>query len=403
MVDILNMKEEDKTMKERVLGLIENLERELIELSEKIYENPELGYEEFFSSKAHMEILKKYGFDVEENYMDMETGFKAVYDSKKEGPTVAYLIEYDALPGIGHGCGHNILGTTSTGAAIVLKMILDEVGGKVIAFGTPAEETSGAKVTYVNNGAFDDVDFAMMAHPNFSFNRSGKSLALEAIEFEFTGKTSHAASSPEKGINALDACINTFNTINALRQQIRSDARVHGVITDGGEAANIIPEKAVAQFYVRAQTKTYLDELVERVKNCARGSALAAGATLSIRNYENSYDNMVTNKIMDNLFVDKLVEFGVERDKIEDPREGYGSLDAGNVSHVCPTIHPYFDITNDRSIAAHTRDFASCTLTPYAYESMKKTIGALVLTAVDVMKDKDLLSSIKDEFNNTEK
>jgi len=390
-------------MKNRVLGLIENIESELIELSEKIFENPELGYEERVATKLHIDLLKKYGFEVEENYMDMETGFKAVYDSKKAGPTVAYLIEYDALPGIGHGCGHNILGTTSTGAAIVLKQILDEIGGKVVAFGTPAEETSGAKVVYVNNGAFDDIDFAMMAHPNFSFNRSGKSLALEAIEFEFTGKTAHAASSPEKGINALDACINTFNTINALRQQVRQDARIHGVITNGGEAANIIPEKAVAQFYVRAQTKTYLDELVERVKNCARGSALAAGVTLEMRNYENSYDNMVTNKTMDNLFVEKLIQLGVPEDKIYDPREGYGSLDAGNVSHVCPTIHPYFDITNDKNIAAHTREFANSTLTQFAYESMKTTIGALVLTAVDIIKDSSLLDSIKEEFNNTEK
>ncbi len=390
-------------MKDKIIELTQNLEQELKELSIKIYENPELGYQEHKSSKLHIDLLKKYGFEVEENYMNIETGFRAEYDSKKEGPTVAFLVEYDALPGIGHGCGHNILGATSTGASIVLKQVIDEIGGKVVAFGTPAEETSGAKVVFVDEGAFDDVDFAMMAHPNYAYNRSGKSLALEPIEFEFTGKTSHAAAAPEKGINALDAVINTFNAINALRQQTKSDARIHGVITNGGDAANIIPDKAVAQFYVRAKTKTYLDELVEKVKNCAKGAALGAGVEIKISNYELSYDNLVTNHTMDNLFVEKLVELGIPKEDIKDPREGYGSVDAGNVSHVCPTIHPYFDITNDENIAPHTREFASCTLTGYAYANMKITIGALVLTAAEILKNKELMEKIKEEFEKAEK
>jgi len=390
-------------MKDKIMELTEKLEKELVELSEKIYENPELGHREHKSAKLHIDLLKRYGFQVEENYMDIETGFRAEYDSKKEGPTVAFLVEYDALPGIGHGCGHNILGATSTGASIVLKGFIDEIGGKIVAFGTPAEETSGAKVVFVDEGAFDDIDFSMMAHPNFAYNRSGKSLALKPLEFEFTGKTSHAAAAPEKGINALDAAINTFNNINALRQQVRSDARIHGVITNGGDAANIIPDKAVAQFYVRAQTKTYLDELVERVKNCAKGAALGAGVELKISNYELSYDNLVTNHTMDNIFVEKLIELGIPKEDIKDPREGYGSLDAGNVSQVCPTIHPYFDITNDENIAPHTREFASCTLTDFAYENMKITIGALVLTAVEILKDKELMKKIKEEFEKAEK
>jgi len=390
-------------MKDRIIELTEKLEKELVEVNEKIYENPELGHQEHKSAKLHIDLLKKYGFQVEESYMDIETGFRAEYDSKKEGPRVAFLIEYDALPGIGHGCGHNILGAVSSGASIVLKQVIDEIGGKVVAFGTPAEETNGTKVVFVDKGAFDDVDFAMIAHPNFTYNRSGKSLALEALEFEFTGKTSHAAAAPEKGINALDAAINTFNSINALRQQTRSDARIHGIIPQGGEAANIIPERAVAQFYVRAQTKSYLDGLVERVKNCAKGAALGAGAELKISNYELSYHNLVTNHTMDNLFVEKIVELGIPKEEIKDPREGNGSSDAGNVSHVCPTIHPYFDITNDENIAPHTREFASCTLTEYAYKNMKITIEALVLTSVEIIKDRKLMKKIKKEFEKAEK
>ncbi|NLK64851.1 MAG: M20 family metallopeptidase, partial [Tissierellia bacterium] len=208
-------------MKAKVMEFIDSITPELNELSLEIYNNPELGYEEYKACKLHTDILKKYGFDVEENFSGVETGFKAVYKSEKEGLTVAYLAEYDALPGIGHGCGHNLLGTVSTGAGIVLKQILDEIGGRVIVFGTPAEETSGAKVTYVENHEFDDVDIALMAHPASQYANSGSSLALEPVQFEFFGKTAHAASAPEKGVNALDAAIQTFNSVNALREHMR--------------------------------------------------------------------------------------------------------------------------------------------------------------------------------------
>jgi amidohydrolase len=205
-------------MKDKVIKLIEELAPELNELSLEIYNNPELGYQEYKACRLHTDILKKYGFDVETNFSGVETGFKAVYKGKKEGLTIAYLAEYDALPGIGHGCGHNLLGAVSTGAGIVLKQILDEIRGTVIVFGTPAEETSGAKVTYVENNEFDGVDIALMAHPASQYAKSGSSLALEPVQFEFFGKSAHAASAPEKGINALDAAIQTFNSKQYLRQ-----------------------------------------------------------------------------------------------------------------------------------------------------------------------------------------
>src|SRR5690554_1000203 len=249
-------------MKDRVLDLINNLSFELNELSLEIYKNPELGYEEHNACKLHSDLLVKYGFNVQNNFSGVETGFKAEYKSNKPGITVAYMAEYDALPGVGHGCGHNLLGTVSTGAGIVLKQIIDEIGETVIVFGTPAEETSGAKVTYVENNEFDGVDIAMMAHPGSDYTKSGTSLALEPIQFEFFGKTAHAAAAPEKGINALDAAIQTFNSVNALREHMRSDSRVHGVIIEGGKAANVVPEYAKVQYYVRSTTKTYNLELL---------------------------------------------------------------------------------------------------------------------------------------------
>ncbi len=388
-------------MKNKVLKFIDEITPELNEMSLEIYKNPELGYQEFKACKIHTDLLKKYGFDVEENFSGVETGFKAVYKGKKEGLTVAYMAEYDALPGIGHGCGHNLLGTVSTGAGIVLKEIIDEIGGTVIVFGTPAEETSGAKVTFVENNEFDGVDIALMAHPGSSYTKSGASLALEPIEFEFFGKTSHAAAAPEKGINALDGAIQTFNSVNALREHMRSDSRVHGVIIEGGKAANIVPDYAKVQYYVRSTTKTYNTELLEKVKNCARGAALATGTELKITKFEFNYDNMVTNETLSKVFNDTIYEIaGVV---MNEPSKSTGSIDAGQVSQVCPTIHPYFDVTNDPTIAGHTRELADATLKDYAKEQMKNTIAALVLTAAKVIQDPKLYQEIKHEFDNTEK
>ncbi len=388
-------------MKDKVIELINALTPELNELSLEIYKNPELGYEEFKACKLHTDLLKKYGFNIQTNFSGVETGFKAEYKSNKPGLTVAYMAEYDALPEIGHGCGHNLLGTVSTGAGIILKQIIDEIGGTVIVFGTPAEETSGAKVTYVENHEFDNVDIAMMAHPGSEYTRSGSSLALEPVQFEFYGKTAHAAASPEKGVNALDAAIQTFNSINALREHIKSDSRVHGVIMDGGRAANIVPDYAKCQFYVRSTSKTYNLELLEKIKNCARGAALATGTELKISKYEFSYDNMVTNETLSDVFGEKIYE--VAGIKMSEPPKSSGSIDAGQVSQVCPAIHPYFDITNDKNIAGHTREMASCTLTDYAKRQMKNTIAALVLTATEVMQNPKLYEKIKYEFDHTEK
>lgn len=381
----------------RINEITNRVFEDLKELNEFIYHNPELGYEEFKSSKAHIDLLKKNGFSVEEEYLGIKTAFKAYYNGKRPGPTIAYLSEYDALPGIGHGCGHNLLGTTSTGAGIVLRHLIDEIGGTVVVFGTPAEETSGAKVIMVEKNAFDDIDVAMLAHPAAAYYKSGTSLALEPIQFTFKGKAAHAASDPDKGINALDAVIMTFNSINALREHILPSARIHGVIVEGGKAANIVPDLAIAQFYVRATTKAYLQELSEKVKNCAKGAALATGTTLEISNYELTYDDLVTNETLSEVYNKSLEVQGIK--DYDKTRDSFGSLDMGNVSHVCPAIHPYFGICEDERVAAHTEEFRDATLTDLAYKNMIITINALVNTGVQVIIDEGLLEKIKEEFN----
>lgn len=389
-------------MIDKIKAIGETIMQDLVELSDFIYENPELGYEEHKACKAHVDLLKKYGFEVEENFMGIETAFKAVYDTGRKGPAIAVLSEYDALPGIGHGCGHNMLGATGTGAGISLSLLMQEesLPGLVAVFGTPAEETSGAKVAMTDQGAFDQFHIALEAHPGDRHTKSGVSLALEAIEFKFIGKTSHAAANPEKGINALDAALLTFNNINALRQHILSTSRIHGIIREGGKAANIVPDLAIAEFYVRSTSKTYLSELVEKVKNCARAGALATGAELEMRNFEASYDNLVTNATLSEVFTKNLIALGITG--VNEARENFGSVDIGNISQVVPTIHPYFKICEE-GIAAHTVAFRDATKTPFAYKAMMDTVAALTMTAHDVIKSPKLLEEIQAEFKNTRK
>lgn len=388
-------------MVKKVTQEIERIESALRTLNESIHAEPELGGEEFKASRAHIRFLQQHGFKVETQYQGIPTAFKAILASRKPGPSIAYMAEYDALPDIGHGCGHNLLGTVSSGAGVVLGRILSEIGGRVVVFGTPAEETNGFKVDMAAKGAFDEIDVAMIAHPGASHCRSGRSLAMDALEFTFIGKAAHAAVKPEEGINALDAAINTFNQINALREHMRSDAKVHGFIKEGGIAANIVPERAVSRFYVRALTRGYLKQLVEKVKRCAEGASIGAGTQLYIKNYEKSYDNMVTNAVLSDTYCRNLLKMGVET--IADQPEGeLGSIDSGNVSQKCPTIHPFFAIS-ESPVVEHTREFAQATITPFAYKEMKKTIGALVLTGMEVVMDPEILNAIKTEFENSEK
>ena len=374
--------------------------KDLKELNEYIYKNPELGRKEFKACEAHKNILKKYGFKVTDNYIGIETAYLAEYSSEKDGPKIAYLAEYDALPEIGHGCGHNALGTASVGAGILLKDFVDEFGGTVYVYGTPAEETLGAKVDMAEAGCFDNIDAAMLSHPTGkSHERSGTSQAMEALQFTFKGKTAHAAGDPYNGINALDGVIQFFNSVNALRQQTKESARIHGIISNGGEAANIIPDLAVANFYVREATTKEMVKLSERVKNCAKGAALATGTELKIENYEYTFKHLVTNETLSDVYVKNLKLQGIEDIPVSKPS---GSSDCGDVSHHCPTIHSYFPISKCE-LTGHSIDFAKASISEEAYKGMKEAVLALTMTGKDILSDKELLKKIKDEFEKAKK
>jgi amidohydrolase len=360
------------------------IHKELCEISDFIYHNPELGNEEYKAVEKLTSFLQEHDFDIETEFLGIKTAFRATYDSNKEGPIIGYLCEYDALPEIGHGCGHNMIGAMSAGAGVILSKVLNEIGGKIIVYGTPAEETNGAKVIFAEQGVFDELDVAMMVHPSDKTIESGTSMALYPLQFTYTGKTAHAASCPQEGINALNSVIQLFNGIDALRQHVTPDVRIHGIITNGGVAANIVPDKAVAQFYFRASTKEILDDVLVKVKNIAQGAALMTGSKLEMTRYELPNDNLKTNKSLSEAFSKNLRTLGIKN--IYEAKDT-GSSDIGNVSHKTPTIHPYIGISNF-NVTGHSVNMADATITPFAHERLLIGTLALVYTGYDILMNK---------------
>lgn len=373
---------------------------DLFGMAKQLYDNPELGDQEYESMELFVDYLRSHDFLVETGISGRPTAFRAEISGKTDGPTVAFLAEYDALPGIGHACGHNLISNMAVGAGVILSKHLDNIGGKVIVLGTPAEETNGAKVPMSEQGMFDDIDVAMMVHPSGESEESGSTLAMDAIQFSFTGKASHAAASPELGINALDGVIQLFNGINALREHLQDDIRMHGVIVEGGEAANIVPEKAVAQFYFRAEKREDLDQVVEKVTNIANGAALMTGTSVDMSNYELSYDNMVTNQALSDTFTKNLKK--VSTRTVHPPAGAMGSADMGNVSKVTAAIHPYVGM-NEPGLTFHTTNFADKTITEDGREALTSAVLALAQTGYEIIEDKDLLQAIKTEFNKSKR
>ncbi|MDF2723398.1 MAG: amidohydrolase [Paenibacillus sp.] len=383
-------------MKSTIVNAINENADTLKQIAAYIGSHPELGNEEVLAFEKLTGELKRQGFHVTSPVVGLSTAFIGEYRSAKPGPTVAFLCEYDALPGLGHACGHHLICTMGVAAAIGLKSVIDEAGGTIRVYGTPAEETKGAKVPMAEAGLFDDVDVALMAHPFHRYEQSGSSLAMDALQFEYTGKAAHAAANPHEGMNALDAVLMLFNAINALRQQLRSDARIHGIITAGGEAANIIPAYAAAQFYIRSASRPYTDEVVRKVLRCAEGAALQTGCALKVSNYEYSYDELVTNRALSDVFTRNLIDLGVAADHIFTGQD-HGSLDLGNVSRKCPAIHPLVQVVAETH-ALHTPQFRDLAMTDFAYERSLLAAKALACAAYDVIAEPELLRRIRTEF-----
>lgn len=367
-------------------------------IASDIHAKPEVSNYEFFACERLSTQLKEEGFDVTVDVAGHRTAFDARYKSSKPGPTVVFLAEYDALPGIGHACGHNLFGATSSLAAASLKQVIDEVGGEIRVYGTPGEEggeNGSSKGSFVREGFLDDVDFALCVHPGYKHTLSGPSLANDPVDVEFFGKAAHAAAQPWEGINALDGVISVYNNINALREHLPTDVRIHGVITNGGLAANVVPEYASARFYLRAATRTTLNDVYHKFENIVKAASLATGADYKFGLFQNSVDNMVTTPLFDSVYSDQLKSLGESISNAESAIVG-GSTDVGNISQVVPTIQPTISIS-DEPIIGHSIGFKAASISDKGLASIELGANALALTALRILKDKNLLEQIKEE------
>jgi len=376
---------------------IDRRREELVALSHTIHAHPELAFEEQDSVAALVQTCRKFGWQADTGICDLPTAWRAELPGSNSGPTVAFLAEYDALPEIGHACGHNLMAIAPIAAAAGLESVLGKLGGRIVVLGTPAEEGGGGKQLMAEKGALDGIDAALLVHPTAHSVVKTQALACEHYDVDFHGKASHAAGSPEKGVNALNAMILSFNHIDALRQHIRSSARVHGIIRHGGDAPNIVPEHTSGTFIIRASENAYLDELIEKVRNCFAAAALATGCTWEWTLHSPRYETINSNPTLANLYFDAMLRLNV--DCPMESNQGFGSTDMGNVSWRVPAIQPMFKIVDH--VPNHTREFTAAAATDRAFQATFEAAKAMAFTAIDLLAQPSLLDQAKRDFQES--
>jgi amidohydrolase len=381
-------------MRDDVLKAIDAASAELIDLAKRIHANPEVAFQEVKAAQWLSETLERRGFKVERGVAQLPTAFRAEVSGNGPRPAVAFLAEYDALPEIGHACGHNLICTAALGAGIGLAAVASRLPGKVVVLGTPAEEGGGGKVFMLQRGVFAGIDAALMFHPASYTLAMRASLASWRLKVKFLGKAAHAASAPHEGINALDALIQMFVNIGLLRQQLRDDARVHGIITYGGAAPNIIPDRAEATFSIRATDRAYATEALEKVIDCGRAAATATRAKFEFEKTK-GYDAMKPNRPLGEAFARNLKSLGWAVDPLPE-RPKMGSTDMGDVSQQLPAIHPYLIIGKD--IVGHSLEFRDAALTEQGFKAMLTAAKAMALTGLDVLTNPTFLKEIRAGF-----
>ena len=379
-------------LKQSIIGDIEARRKELSELCLKIHANPELGMQEKQASGWLTKYMETNGFKVERGICDMPTAFRAVYGKGK--PAVAFLAEYDALPGVGHACGHNLIATSAVGAGVAAKLAADNFPGTIQVIGTPAEELIGGKIEMTEKGAFKDLDAAMLVHPGMRDTATSSALACITLDVEFFGKSAHAAAEPELGRNALAAMILSFNNVDALRQHIKTTSRIHGIIIDGGSAANVVPEHSAGSFLIRDAEDTYLEELKKRVLDCFSGAATATGTRLEHR-WSHYYAPMRNNQILAGIFQQNMTALG--RKIILEGDKAIGSTDMGNVSQVVPAIHPFVAIAPPNT-ASHSPEFAAAAASETGIKGMLDAAKTMAMTAADLLANPELTNRVRTEF-----
>ena len=364
-------------------------------LTHNIHSHPETAMNEHQAVAWLTLELERGGFSIERGICDLPTAFRASYGAGK--PVIAFMAEYDALPDIGHACGHNLIATAAVAAAIGAREAADRLGGTIQVIGTPAEELHGGKIIMAERRAFNGLDVAMMMHPATHDSATITALACIALDVEFFGKEAHAAAHPELGINALEAMILSFNAINSLRQHLLGEARIHGVITDGGRAANIVPAHSAARFLVRSGNLVYLNQVREKVVQCFQAGAAATGARLEYRwDEQEFYAPMRNNLTLARLYADNMERVG-NPVPIFDSEQSFGSTDMGNVSQIVPSIHTSVVIASP-GVSEHTPEFARCAASERGLTQCLRAAGVLAMTAIDLLASPDTLAAVKQEF-----
>ena len=370
-----------------------------MDLVKEMYAHPEIGNEEFETMALLCDALKNLGFDTTSAYV-CPTGFQGIYRSQKNGPVFAFLCEYDALPEVGHGCGHNLIAAISIAAGAALKEVIDCFGGEVRVIGTPAEENFGGKVTMAKAHVFDDVDVAMMIHPSTQDRLGGRTLALNPLKFEFYGKNAHGCH-PQNGRSALDAAIMSYTGISLLRQYAKPNTYIHGIISSGGEAANVIPAYASMEYYFRGETMTYVKELCKRAEECVKGACEMSGCTYQTSVYECPYEDNVINYTLCDLLLEAYKEVGRTQVLPVDEVPA-GSSDIGAVSYICPTLHGYIKIA-DECVNGHSKEMADATISSQGRSALHDGGIALALVALRLLEEPALLDKVKNEQKQTMK
>lgn len=382
-------------LKERTDEIVGRHAETLIGASHKIHSHPELGFEEEFAHDVLAGVLEGAGLTVTRGARGIATAFEA--RAGRSGPMIAVLCEYDALPGVGHACGHNVIGAAGVGAGIAAAAVADEVGGRVLVLGTPAEEGGGGKVALAERGAFDDVEAALMVHPAGIEATRMDAIAIQRLQVTYTGRASHAAAAPHLGHNALDAAVLGYMNVAALRQHIRPDERVHGIFTDGGQAPNIVPERAASSWYVRSPDVKGLEALKERVLACLAAGASAAGCEMEVEWVAPAFANMIDNESLLGSYAANLARTGRT---VTEPAAGegiLGSTDMGNVSHIVPSIHPMIAVAPSE-VAIHTVEFERCAGGPDGDRAVLDGARAMAATLVDLWAQPGLLDSVRSEY-----
>ena len=381
--------------KQRVCAEVDRLAPELLDVSHRIHARPELCFEEHHAHDLLTSVLADHGLAVERRAYGVDTAFEARSGSG-DGPLVAVVCEYDALPGIGHACGHNIIAASGLGAGLALAALAGEAGGRVAVMGTPAEEGGGGKELMMRQGAFSDADAAMMVHPANHELSVFHAVAVHRVTARYTGEAAHAAAAPEKGRNALDAAVLGYNAVAALRQHIRDDERIHGIFIDGGAKANIVPVTAAAEWYARSTNLTSLEPLKERVAACLQAGADAAGCELDLEWADPSYADMNDNDTLLDRYLANLGAVGRTADTDPGARV-VGSTDMGNVSYAVPSIHPMIKVAPD-DVAIHTPAFAEYARGPAGDAAVIDGAKVMAMTALDCWLDASVIESAQAEF-----